>query len=97
MRVMFRRSRLTIYFEVLEAIERGSEKKTWIMYGANLSWNLLNEILEHLIKSGFVRVQGKSERLYRLAGKGIRALSYHRKSLEGFHPAIELHETIKIP
>jgi len=91
---MVRRSRLTLYFEVLDVIERGREKKTWIMHGTNLSWNVLTEVLETLKRSGFVRVESEGKRRFRITRKGSRALSYHRKSIEGFHPAIELHGTI---
>jgi len=90
---MFRRSRLTLYFEILEAIEQGREKKTWIMYSTNLSWNLLTKILETLTGKRFVRVERKGKhRRYKITRKGSRALSYHRKSIEGLHPTIKLHE-----
>lgn len=80
---MVRRSRLTIYFDILKSIEEGNEKPTRIMYGTNLSWNVLNEILETLTKSGFIRIKNGKRRRYKITGKGIRALSYHKKSLEG--------------
>jgi predicted transcriptional regulator len=64
------------------------------MYSMNLSWNVPNEILEILTKGGFVRVESEGKRRFRITRKGSRALSYHRKLIEGFHPAIELYGTI---
>ncbi len=80
---MVRRSRLTVYFDVLEVMEKGEDKPTRIMYGTNLSWKTLNEVLETLTRSGFVRVESKGRRRIRITGKGNRALSHHRKSLKG--------------
>ena len=81
---MTRRSRLDIYFDVLEVVERGVDIPTRIMYKTNLSWRVLKEIFSTLVSKGFLREEpvNKSKR-YRITDKGINALSYHRRSLEG--------------
>jgi predicted transcriptional regulator len=83
-RAMVRRSRLEIYFDVLEVINRGTHKPTRIMYKTNLSWTSLHEIFDTLLEGGFLQVdeQTKAKR-YQITDKGKLALSYHLKSLEG--------------
>jgi predicted transcriptional regulator len=58
------------------------------MYASNLSWNNLSEILKTLTSKGFIRkeVTAKAKRYY-ITEKGIEALRYHQKSLEGLVPA----------
>ena len=81
---MVRRSRLEIYFEVLEVIGREVDKPTQIMYKTNLSWIVLKEMFETLITGGFIREENeKSSQRYYVTEKGENALNYHRKSLEG--------------
>ena len=81
---MVRRSRLEIYFEILEVIEREIDKPTQIMYKTNLSWITLQEMFETLINGGFIREEekGNSKRYY-VTDKGRNALDYHLKSLDG--------------
>jgi len=79
-----RRSRLDIYFDLLQVLELGVDKPTRIMYSANLSWKTLNEILSTLISKGFIKeVYVKTSKRYRITEIGHNALSYHRKSIEG--------------
>ena len=81
---MVRRSRLEIYFDVLEVIERGLSKPTQIMYRTNLSWNTLNEVFSTLIKSDFIIEEEKRHfKRYYITDKGRRALSHHKTSIEG--------------
>lgn len=81
---MVRRSRLEIYFNILEVIGRGVTKPTRIMYKTNLSWITLQEMFETLINGGFIREEekGNSKRYY-ATDKGRNALNYHLKSLDG--------------
>ena len=85
-----RRSRLEIYLEVLNAIKNGTEKPTRIMYEANLSWRLLNDILSSLESQELVEeidVSGsrdkRTDRIYRTTGKGDTLIRY-------FHNAEQL-------
>ncbi len=81
---MARRSKLEIYFEILDAIDRGVDKPTRIMYKTNLSWIMLHQIFEVLMTGGFVTEENsKNSKRYYITEKGKRALSYHRRSLEG--------------
>jgi len=82
--VRLRRSRLEIYFDVLEVIERGTAKPTQIMYRTNLSWITLNEVFSTLIKSDFIREEQKrNSKRYYITDKGKSALSHHRTSIRG--------------
>ena len=81
---MGRRSRLEIYFEILEAILRGTEKPTRIMYKTNLSWITLQEIFEILMDGSFIEERMvKNAKRYYITEKGRSALAYHKRSLEG--------------
>jgi predicted transcriptional regulator len=80
---MVRRSRLEIYFDILDVIDRGIDKPTRIMYKANLSWNSLQETFTTLLKGNFIREDiVKNSKRYYITEKGKSALYYHRKSLE---------------
>lgn len=66
-----RRSRMETICDVLHVIESGATKITHIMYRANLSWKVMNELLEMIEKQGFVNKsaqQGKT--VYDLTEKG---------------------------
>jgi len=81
---MVRRSRLEIYFDILDVIDRGIDKPTRIMYKTNLSWNSLQDIFATLLKGEFIREEiAKNSKRYYITDKGKRALYYHLKSLEG--------------
>jgi predicted transcriptional regulator len=81
---MSKRSRLQIYFDVLEVVERGTSKPTQIMYGTNLSWNTLNKVLTVLITSQFLRQENtKTSKRFYITDKGKSALAYYQKSIEG--------------
>jgi len=81
---MVRRSRLEIYFDVLEAVERGVHKPTRIMYSTNLSWKTLHEVISVLTSKDFISEEEvKNSKRYRVTEKGRNALLYRRKSLEG--------------
>ena len=82
---MVKRSRLEISFDVLKAIEGGIDKPTHIMYSAHVSWNTFHEIIKNLIINRFIEEEKvENSRRYSITGKGRRALSYHRRALEGF-------------
>lgn len=82
---MVRRSRLEIYFDVLRVIYKGTNKPTRIMYETNLSWTALCSVFETLLSSDFIREEKKkSSKRYHITEKGINALDYHMKSVEGF-------------
>jgi len=81
---MVRRSRLEIYFDILRVIDNGINKPTQIMYKSNLSWNVLQDILETLSNGDFIKKEMQKKNLrYYITDKGKGALSYHLRSLEG--------------
>jgi predicted transcriptional regulator len=49
-----RRSKLEIYLDVLKIIKQGTTKPTRIMYGANLSWKLLQGVLSSMVNQDLV-------------------------------------------
>jgi predicted transcriptional regulator len=82
---MVRRSILEIYFDVLKAIDNGTDKPSRIMYETNLSWTSLCSVFDALIDSNFIRTEKKkSATRYYITEKGRKALSYHMKSIDGF-------------
>ena len=78
-----KRSRLEIYLDVLEVIKHQVDKPTRIMYSANLSWKPLQEILSTLINNGLIfEEKTKNSKRYTVTEKGIRALTYFKKTKE---------------
>ena len=77
-------ARLEIFFDVLKIIESGEDKSTRIMYGTNISWITLHDIIDILHENGFIEVRkkGRAKRYY-ISDKGRRALSNFRRSIEG--------------
>ena len=81
---MTRRSKLEIYFDILEVIEKGVTKPTQIMYKTSLSWAILQDIFVTLIQGGFIMEKmEKNAKRYLVTEKGRNALSYYLKSLSG--------------
>lgn len=70
-----RRSRLEIYLDILEAVERGINKPTRIMFAVNLSWKPFREMISNLEKWGLIeRRVIKSHELIFITEKGKRIL-----------------------
>ena len=80
---MSRRSRLDIYFDVLEGIGNGIDVPTRITYEINLSWEVGCDVFDDLIRGGFIgeKKEKNSVRFY-LTKKGRNVLSYYLKALE---------------
>ena len=72
---MVRRSRLEIYFNILDTINRGVTKPTQIMYKTNLTWTVLQEMFDTLLKNNFIREElEKGKERYYVTEKGLNAL-----------------------
>ena len=78
-----RRSQLEIYIDVLNTIKEGTTKPTRIMYGANLSWKLLQGVLLSLIDQGLIEEVDQSRSrdrrtnvIYRVTSKGDSVIKY---------------------
>lgn len=85
-----RRSRLELYLDVLKAIKNSTEKPTRIMYEANLSWKLLNDILSSLESQELIEEIDMSDsrdkrtnKVYKITQKGEALTRY-------FHHAEQL-------
>jgi predicted transcriptional regulator len=85
-----RRSKLEIYLDVLNVIKEGTTKPTRIMYGANLSWKLLQGTLGSMVGQGLIEETDVSEsrdkrtnRVYSVTKKGTNVIRYfnHAKEL----------------
>lgn len=76
-----RRSSFEHSIEVLACIHKGENKPTRIMYDCNLSWNILQEILQRLLKQELIIVASegndkRSKSNYYLTDKGMRMVQY---------------------
>jgi len=69
-----KRSKYEIILDVLDQCQTGS-KKTWVMYRANLSYDLTTNYLEELEKLGLVE---NKEGLYYISEKGKQLLELLR-------------------
>ncbi|MEM4726723.1 MAG: winged helix-turn-helix domain-containing protein [Candidatus Bathyarchaeia archaeon] len=82
-----RRSKLEIYLDVLMLIRSGVNKPTRIMYGANLSWKPLQQILGSLVEQELIReVDARDKRdrrtttYYVITRKGESVINYFSRA-----------------
>lgn len=82
-----RRSKLEIYLDVLKVIKQGTNKPTRIMYGANLSWKLLQNILSSLVDQSLILEIDTSESrdkrtntIYDITNKGESVIRYFERA-----------------
>lgn len=91
-----RRSKLELYLDVLSVIKSGTIKPTRIMYGANLSWKLLQGILNSLVTQDLIEETDlsasrdkRTNRVYNVTKKGdivIRYFDQAKKLIEVDEP-----------
>jgi predicted transcriptional regulator len=79
--MIFKRSKLEIYLDVLNAIRRGVKGPTRIMYSSNLSWEPLMKILSSLVNQELIlcKKQG-SHSIYVITSKGKNVLNYFKEA-----------------
>ena len=82
-----RRSKLELILDVLEAVMNDTEKPTRIMYEANLSWTILNEILSSLVSQSLLEEidtsrsrDRRNNRVYRITKKGETVVRFYRNA-----------------
>ena len=81
-----KRSRLEIYLDVLEEINRGVNRPTNIMYRCNLSWRPLKEILRSLMEKGLIKeIKQDNHRCYILTERGRNVLFSLKKLMYIFY------------
>ncbi|RLI18936.1 hypothetical protein DRO49_01555 [Candidatus Bathyarchaeota archaeon] len=95
-----RRSKLEIYLDVLRVIKGGVRKPTRIMYGANLSWKPLQQVLQSLLDQGLIVEIDVSDggdkrttKHYEITQKGENVLRYFDRARR----LIELEEAVRLP
>jgi predicted transcriptional regulator len=78
-----RRSKLEIYLDVLKVIKDGTTKPTRIMYGANLSWKLLQGILNSMAAQDLIEEidvsdsrDKRTNTVYQVTTKGDSVIRY---------------------
>lgn len=67
--------------DILSSVHKGEEKPTRIMYSANLSWKVAQNILGSLVDQGLLREievadSKRSKRRYEITEKGVNVLRY---------------------
>ena len=83
---MPRRGKVEIYIEVLEIIMKGETKPTRIMYSANLSWKVFQNVLNNLITQGLITEseepmsKDRDVKRYEITEPGMNVLKYFRKA-----------------
>ncbi len=82
-----RRSKLELYLDVLNVIKDGTSKPTRIMYGANLSWKLVQGILSSLVTQGLIDEidlstsrDKRTNRIYNVTKKGDSVIKYFNQA-----------------
>ena len=78
-----KRSDVAITLDILRLVRKG-EKKTRIMYGANLSYEMLTRYLDFLLERDFIQVD--EGRGYRVTERGLSLMT----DLERVHRHFEL-------
>ena len=79
----YKRSKLELYLEVLDAINKGTRKPTRIMYRTNLSWKPLMEILDSLREQRLITSEKKgSSTIYQITDKGKNVLEYLYRAMK---------------
>jgi predicted transcriptional regulator len=95
-----RRSKLEIYLDVLKVIKEGTTKPTRIMYGANLSWNLVQGVLNSMVGQDLIEeidmstsCDKRTNKVFQVTAKGDSVIRYFQRAKElievdepGFHP-----------
>ena len=78
MRMERRRNSLEITAEILQITKEG-EKKTRVVYGANLNFKLLRQYLENLENQGLVTNHVERGGMIKTTEKGIRFLKHYKE------------------
>ncbi len=81
-----KRSRIEIYLDILQAIKKGVNKPTRIMYSTNLSWKPLMQVLDTMMEQKWITSEELGCHItYKITEKGLNVLNY-------FHEAMQLIE-----
>ena len=82
-----RRSKLEIYLDVLKVIKEGTTKPTRIMYGSNLSWKLLQGVLNSMVDQSLIEEidmstsrDKRTNTVYQVTTKGDSVMRYFTRA-----------------
>lgn len=85
---MTRRNVIDIYADILIGICRGRNRKTGIVYTANVNFNRCEKYIDRLAKAGLIRVNKRTRFPVRITDRGRDFLIKH-KELREILPADE--------
>jgi len=92
-----RRSKLDLYFEILQSINEGNNKVTYIMKEVNIAWTPLKDILYSLQQHNIIEVvdavQFKDKRTsvhYNLTTKGLNVYKYLRNTKNNINEILSM-------
>jgi predicted transcriptional regulator len=77
-----RRSKFEIYMDILTQVKNGVNLPTRIMYGTNLSWLSLNQVMKQLVTQGLIEEyreetpDRRTKTTYRITERGDKFLEY---------------------
>ena len=78
-----RRSKLEIYLDVLKVIKEGTTKPTRIMYVANLTWKILQSVLNSMVDLDLIEEidmsmsrDKRTNTVYQVTNKGDSVIRY---------------------
>ncbi len=73
----YRRSRVELYIDILQAIANGQESPARIVYAANLSYDRVVKCLDFLEEQNLIkRSSDTKKRRYKVVSKGMDVLKY---------------------
>jgi predicted transcriptional regulator len=83
---MARRSKMEIYMDILKTVAEGRQKRTHIMYGANLDWYRVTDHIDSLIKQDFLKKKTEDGSIcYTLTQRGKEVLEYYTQFMNKLH------------
>ena len=73
-----RRSRIETLFDVLCVIGNGVEKPTHVMYKANLSWSVMQQYIESLLKKSLIVAETtEGKKRYKVSQRGRQVIQQY--------------------
>lgn len=73
-----RRSRIETLFDVLCVIGNGVEKPTHVMYKANLSWSVMQQYIEALLKKSLIVAETtEGKKRYKVSQRGRQVIQQY--------------------
>ncbi len=77
MAIAYRRSRVELYVDILQAIANGRESPAKVVYAANLSYDRVVKCLEFLEEQGLVQQNSETmKRRFKITSKGMDVVRY---------------------